>query len=135
MTTFGSFIVFLPAIAMAVAVCWGSIIAFRGRKWWATWCMLVASVVAVLGPLLAVVGQVVMYSSVWSSGSSASTMASRVNPLMLLSGIKMLATAASGLAFAVGFVAFCARSGATERRAMELESMMSHMQARLNENG
>ncbi|NNC87331.1 MAG: hypothetical protein HKN82_02595 [Akkermansiaceae bacterium] len=129
-------ITMLPMLAVGAACCWGSVLAFRGRKWWATWCMLLGSIGILLGPLVLVLGQVILFRTAWSGSGgspSPSSVAAGMDPFMVVMIAGSIVSASSMITFAIGFVGFCARSGAAERRAAELETMVGQIQARLRE--
>ena len=137
MASFGMVLPYLAFGLLAASLLWGSILALRGRRWWATGLMVAGSSLQVLGALFSFGGMVWMMTGVWgtmgaSGSASASGLASGMAPMLVLVSIGMLSVGLGFLLFAAGFVAFCARSGASERRAAELEGLVEELQRQMN---
>ena len=110
-------------LGWALALLLGCIMAFRGRRWWATFTMLCGVIMQVSG----FVGVVVPGFLMSSRGSSSFDM------MQMVMIVCALAIALGFLLFGIGFVGFCARYGATESRAAELEGMVQVLQDRMGE--
>ena len=131
MTSVAAGIPYLLVVVLAASLLWGSILAVRGRRWWATVIMVAGSGLQVTGALMMVVGMVVLLSRISGMGSSASLTASAVAPTMFILGGGAIMMGLGFLGFAAGFIGFCARSGAAERRAAELEGLVTQLQQRV----
>lgn len=109
---------------------WGSFLAFRGRRWWATWMLLLGSALQILSSVLLMVGVVMLvhFVSTFSHGGGPSP--TPVHDVFLMGGIALFGVGA--LLFTAGFVGLCARFGPTEKRAAELEGMLHDLQERVN---
>lgn len=126
----------MPYLIMALlgaSFLWGSIMVFRGRKWWASWLMLIGSSGQVIGALALVGGMVVMFSRVASASGSASSMSSGMAGGMIVMSVGMICLGLGFLLFVAGFIGLAARFGATEHRAAELEGMVQGLQERMEE--
>ena len=116
---------------LAVTIC-AAVVVFRGRKYWATWLMLVGSIVQALGVVAAVAAvyiALVGFRAI-SSGGSASGLASSLNPSFII-GLFTLLIPLGLLLFAVGLLGICSRFGSLESRAAELETLNLQLQDRL----
>ena len=128
----------IPYLLMALlgaTFFWGSLIAFRGRRWWATTLMLVGSGAQVLGALGMVLGIATMLGgfSASSSGGGSSAISSGLSVMIFVLMAGMIVVGIGFVLFAVGFVGFCSRYGPMERRAAELEGMVQGIQERMEE--
>lgn len=120
-------------VVLEIAFLWGSIVAFRGRKWWATWTLLLGSGLQLVGTLGFVAGVFLMvtyFSAVTSSGVAGSAAGPLGGVVMTIGAIS---ASLGALVFAAGFVGLCSRSGPTELRAAELEGMLRNLQERAGE--
>lgn len=107
----------------ALAMLFGCIMAFRGRRWWATITML-------SGVILQIVGFVGVLAPALLMNAGGNSSFDMIQVVMVVCG---LAIALGFLLFGIGFVGFCARYGATESRAAELEGMVQVLQDRMGE--
>lgn len=138
MASFGAMIPYLILASLAAALLWGSILALRGRRWWATVVMTVGSGLQVLGALLTCGGSLWMaarMSSVMASSSagSPSALSSAISSVLFLLVGGLLVMGLGFLLFAAGFLALCGRYGASERRAAELEVLVEGLQQRIEQ--
>ena len=136
MATLGSIVPSLILAAISVAFLWGSIVAMRGRRWWATVLMTSGSGLQVLGSLLAAAGtgfMMMRMSSMMSSAGSGSPagVSSAISSMMMVPLVGSLVMGLGFLLFTAGFVAFCGRYGSLERRAQELEGLVEGLQQRI----
>ena len=102
---------------------WAGIVAFRARRFWATWMMLVGAALQLLGGLF-VFAAMFIGMGAWGGGGELSTII-----MVLLSALAPAGT----LVFAIGLLGLCARFGAVERRAAELEQLTRQLGQRLQE--
>ncbi len=126
----------LPMLLLFGAFIFGSILAWRGERSWRTVLMLLGSIAQGVGFLTYFVGMALLMSRVASMASSSRGAAISHGievwgTVMLISGLLILG---GMLAFAIGFVAYCARAGSAAKRAAELEGMLGHLQQRLAES-
>lgn len=133
MASIGVAIPYLGLAGLGVALLFGSILAVRGRRWWATVVMVVGAGMQVAASLVMAGGSVWMLMEVTSlagtsSPSSPSRMASAMTPMLIVTIIGALLLGLGLLLFAAGFIGFCARTGSLERRARELESVVAQLQ-------
>lgn len=112
-SSFSILIYLVVPIVMLVA----AIIAHRGKSFWATWMMLIGSILVFVG-IAGLVGMMALIFDSMGSGSSRSTSATIA--ISAAAGIGLLG---GFLSFAIGLVGLCARWGPTAKRAAELEEL------------
>lgn len=118
-------VVFVGVLTVTI---WSAILAFRGRKYWATWLMLIGSILQTVGMVAAIVSSVFMVSVISSTGPASSAV-----PVTLIVGILSLLVPLGLLLFVIGMLGICGRFGAVERRTAELETLNLQLQERLQE--
>ncbi len=103
----------------SAAMLWGSVMAVRGRRMWATSLLMIGSICMLIGTLGAAAGTVLVFRYYSSA------------PGVIL-WISILLTPIGLLVATIGMVGVCARFGLTERRAEELEGLVMQLQQRVS---
>jgi len=123
-----------PALGMLMVagwagmMIWAAVLAFRGRKFWATWLMLVGASLQLLGGVFYVLAMMFMFQTL-GSGSSSGTPTVGITIAMgggLLIPLGLLLNLA-------GLLGVCSRFGNLEKRAAELELLNHQLQDRIQE--
>lgn len=109
-------------------ILFGSILALRGSRNWATVlqvagssCLLAGVVGLFLGAFFAASA---LAAELSSSSTSASSMAATGSTMMMGLAVGGLLTLLGAVLFTAGYLGMCAKYGATERRARQLEEMI-----------
>lgn len=136
MMSLGAAVPYLILTIVSLALLWGSIVALRGRRWWATVIMTVGSIMQIAGALLTCGGTVWMMmegAGIGSSpsASSPSSVAATMGVIMMVIAGGLFVTGLGFLVFGAGFLGFCSQYGSAERRAKELEEVVNGLQERM----
>lgn len=121
-------------VGWLVTLLWGSILAARGARNWATILQVIGTSGMLAGMLSLVIGSMFFVSTMtrgMASGSGSSAVArsdTALTVVMMAGGILLLLGV---ILFTAGYVGMCARYGATERRSRELEGLVGQLQQRI----
>lgn len=123
-----------------ITLLWGSILAVRGAKNWSTILQVVGASSMLAGTVSFGISLVLMISAMTGSfGSASSSTPSSVaasgwawGVVMAVGGILLLLGL---ILFTAGYVGMCAKYGATESRARELEGLVAQLHQRMRSGG
>ncbi|MDQ8190880.1 hypothetical protein [Roseibacillus persicicus] len=108
------------------------ILAHRGKAFWATWMMLIGSILVVIGLAGMIASMAMIYGNLGSTAPMARGTGSSMR--IVLMAIAGLGSLFGSLAYAAGLIGLCARWGATARRAAELEELTQSLITERSQN-
>lgn len=119
-----SFVTIIIALGWGGMHIWAALLAYRGRKYWATKLMLFGALFQTFGGTLYALGLAFFPYLASEELMRLAMVANAVVPLLLLMGIVF---------FLVGLVGLCARFRALEARSAELEQLNENLAGRIAE--
>lgn len=131
----GNYAGFLPLViwgGMLVALLWGSILAIRHARNWATLMLMIGTCAMAAGLVVTIAVMTIAFRSLSGSSSGPPSALATVGIVMAIGGILIFVGA---LMFCAGFVGTCAKYGVTTRRAEELEQLVMQLQQRIQMEG
>jgi hypothetical protein len=126
----------LLVFGWCVSLLVGTVIAFRGRRCASTILLMIGLVCQILSAGGFLAGMILSDRSMAAARSSPgspspSSLVGGIETSMLIWGIAALLLFGGLILFVGGFIGLCARFAATERRAAELEGLVSQLQERM----